>query len=163
PNDTTVIYDIATNKWTKHLRAAVVGHSYDTNVINPVSREYYAAGSASNFHRYKLDAGTFDVGRWGTMKGRGGQGYNPSVEYFPDRDELLCISMATLEGWKRDTGAWKPIPAKFPDLGIQMPALRYDHVRKVMLIVGGSERAGGMGLSQFSHAVCQMAAQGTVT
>jgi hypothetical protein len=106
----TIRYDVATNTWMNDGQVPTTvpqGHSYDSNTINPTAREFYKSArlEPNTMSRYNLDTAT-----WSSMAQPESIGFSAaegSLEYFPDRDELLWLQNKKLAAWKRSSNSWK--------------------------------------------------------
>ncbi|MCX7591117.1 MAG: hypothetical protein N2255_05755, partial [Kiritimatiellae bacterium] len=136
------------------------GHSYDSNTLNPVAREFYATSQLLSYalRRYNLDTKT-----WETMAQPQSAKFGPgeaSGEYFPDRDELVWVQDRALGVWKRAEDKWYRV-ATLPGLAFRSPVARYIPAHKCIVILGGADTTKTP--ASFSHAVYKYDSEGKVT
>src|SRR5262245_41354558 len=137
----TIHYDIASNTWADDGLVPSTfqwGHAYDSDAINTSARELYTNSTlVPNLRRLNLNTNT-----WSTMpQPPGFYTTEPSVEYFPDRDELLWLQGGRLGGlakYKRSTSdSWTTVSTGLSALELRGAIARYIPSQHAVLLMGG--------------------------
>lgn len=149
--NTTIKYNIATNTWTNlgvDAAPSTTGHSYDSNVFYPTFGELYVHAQLppTGLRRLALPS-TWSV----PTQPLASYPTEPSMEYFPDRDELLWFQggwLGLLEKYNHGSNSWTGIyagggtynPSATTNLGalqLRGAMLRYIPSQHFVLIFGG--------------------------
>lgn len=162
----TIYYDIATNKWVDLGRITVgqYGHAYDSNAIIPGSHELYANSRLPpNLRRLDITKNTWSLPTQPPIF----YGTEPSVEYFPERDELLWLQggrMGGLAAYKSSTDAWTVISKALSALEVRGAVARYLPSQRAVLLMGGVDTGPAYPLpDKQSRAVYKYDANGVIT
>ena len=181
----TIHYDIATNRWVDDGGVPSPpfqwGHAYDSNAIIPSARELWANsrmeltfGSNQNLRRLDLTTNTWSA----PPLPQAFYQTEPSMEYFPDRDELLWLQGGWLGGlaaYKKSTNTWTTVhsgggsydPNATTNLGalqIRGALARYIPSLKAVLLFGGINTDPQYPAPDVaSHAVYKYDANGVLT
>jgi len=137
----TIHYDVATNRWATDGNAPIAGHAYDSNALDPISRELYVSATlaANTFHKMDLNSHTWSTPALPATLGF----YNiaePSAEYFPDRSELLWLQggwAGGLGSYNAATNTWRAVNTTLSGLGVRSAIARYSPVCHCVLLMGG--------------------------
>jgi len=165
-----IVYDIATNTWRNDGIDYGISifpepgltpnhHSYDSNVIDTGHREFFVGGGImpETIYRKSLDSGSWtDPASWIRLPAFSLAAAEYSLEYFPERDELLLLQTPLLARFDRASNSWKTITSNLTALGSRSPILRYNPVYKCVVMMGGKDTTD-------SPAVYKYAPDGTIT
>lgn len=149
----TYKYVIPSNAWTLFdtVSSTLIGghndgHSYDSNVIVAADRMLYVSGRLQYFRKMNLDSGV-----WAQMADPGLYPTEPSMEYFPDKDELLLLQagyFGAVKKYNRGPNSWTAVFSgsgsynaastnSINALQIQGAILRYNPIGRCMYMLGG--------------------------
>ena len=164
----TIHYDIASNTWADDGLVPSTfqwGHAYDSDAIITSARELYANSTlVPNLRRLNLNTNT-----WSTMpQPPGFYTTEPSVEYFPDRDELLWLQGGRLGGlakYKRNSDNWTTVTTGLSALELRGAIARYIPSQHAVLLMGGvnTDPMGENLPAVASHAIYKYDANGAIT
>jgi len=164
----TIHYDIASNTWAEDglvPSKLQSGHAYDSNATITSARQLYANSTLfANLRRLDLNTNT-----WSTMRQPPAfYTSEPSVEYFPDRDELLWLQggrMGGLARYKRVTDSWTTVTTSLSALELRGAIARYVPSERAVLLMGGanSDPLAENLPAVASHALYKYDANGVIT
>lgn len=164
----TIYYDVASNHWTDMGVIPMgfqYGHAYDTNAIDLTAQNLYASSTLMpNVRRMNVDSlAPFTVGPNPNFYMT-----EPSMEYFPDRDELLWLQGGWLGGLAkldRSTDTWTTVSTQLSALQLRGAIARYIPSQHAVILIGGVNtdpmESGQPAVP--SHAVYKYSADGSIS